>query len=782
MTIHDDMQTMAGGFRQLAREPITGGAVKKDSALALRLLLAGVMACLSGPLVAATFEVNHSGDAVDANPGDGLCATASAVCTLRAAIEEANASANGDHIDFNIGGGGPVTIAVTSDLPAIERFTAIHGYTQPGSSPNTLAVGSDAVINVRLDGGNTASRALFFQGSASSGSSVRGVAVTRFTGTGIAVNGAEGVTIAGNFVGTDGGAANLGNGAYGILVYSDADNAVVGGPNPADRNVVAFNQLDGIGVAWSNVTNALVRNNYIGTAPDGVTPQVNGQSGIRISEASGTTVRDNVIASSLSGIRVVEGGASGTVIHGNSIGVGADGSTPIVAGEGVAVLDGVSGSPNNVLVGGIDPGQGNVIANTQGAGVRLDRAVAANPNAPGAVAIRGNAIYNNAGMGIDLGDSATGTGVGVPNPNDLGDGDAGANGFQNFPVVTSATTDGMVTTVSFTYDSSANGEFWVDAYVSPSCDAVGYGEGRFFLASATLPADISGHLSATLDALPATAVGHYITLTATDTLNWTTSEFSACVQVTAEGGATPPVMGDVPNQTATVGVPFSLDISAYVTLTEGDPVGLYSHVGTLPPGLNLDPMTGVVSGTPTAAGTWTVSVAALDDDGGSNFDSVRFDVAEAPLPPGGTLQFALASQTVSEGVGSVVIAVTRTGGSSGPVSVAYATESGSAISPADFAAASGTLNWADGDTASKTFAVSIVDDAAVESTEQFTLHLTDNAPTDTATLGSPSVQTVSITDNDQVERIQLPVLGPFGLVLLSVSTVLLGTLARRCKD
>ena len=157
MTIHDDMQTMAGGFRQLAREPITGGAVKKDSALALRLLLAGVMACLSGPLVAATFEVNHSGDAVDANPGDGLCATASAVCTLRAAIEEANASANGDHIDFNIGGGGPVTIAVTSDLPAIERFTAIHGYTQPGSSPNTLAVGSDAVINVRLDGGNTAS-------------------------------------------------------------------------------------------------------------------------------------------------------------------------------------------------------------------------------------------------------------------------------------------------------------------------------------------------------------------------------------------------------------------------------------------------------------------------------------------------------------------------------------------------------------------------------------------------------------------------------------------------
>ena len=40
---------------------------------------------------AATFTVNSATDAVDATPGDGVCATAGSVCTLRAAIQEANA-------------------------------------------------------------------------------------------------------------------------------------------------------------------------------------------------------------------------------------------------------------------------------------------------------------------------------------------------------------------------------------------------------------------------------------------------------------------------------------------------------------------------------------------------------------------------------------------------------------------------------------------------------------------------------------------------------------------
>ena len=69
----------------------------------------------------------------------------------------------------------------------------------------------------------------------------------------------------------------------------------------------------------------------------------------------------------------------------------------------------------------------------------------------------------------------------------------------------------------------------------------------------------------------------------------------------------------------------------------------------------------------------------------------------------GTLQLSSATYSTSEGAGSVTITVTRTGGSSGAVSVDYATADNTATAPSDYAATSGTLNWADGDTASKNF-------------------------------------------------------------------------------
>src|SRR5436190_21358519 len=50
------------------------------------------------------FVVNSTGDGDDAFPGDGQCETAvgNGVCTLRAAIEEANAHAGADGIFFSI--------------------------------------------------------------------------------------------------------------------------------------------------------------------------------------------------------------------------------------------------------------------------------------------------------------------------------------------------------------------------------------------------------------------------------------------------------------------------------------------------------------------------------------------------------------------------------------------------------------------------------------------------------------------------------------------------------
>src|ERR1700720_4241405 len=44
---------------------------------------------------AASFTVNSHNDQVDANIGDGTATTSSGTCTLRAAIQEANALASG---------------------------------------------------------------------------------------------------------------------------------------------------------------------------------------------------------------------------------------------------------------------------------------------------------------------------------------------------------------------------------------------------------------------------------------------------------------------------------------------------------------------------------------------------------------------------------------------------------------------------------------------------------------------------------------------------------------
>lgn len=122
-----------------------------------------------------------------------------------------------------------------------------------------------------------------------------------------------------------------------------------------------------------------------------------------------------------------------------------------------------------------------------------------------------------------------------------------------------------------------------------------------------------------------------------------------------------------------------------------------------------------------------------------------FTVTAAGMPMPGTLAFATGSYSVNEDAGHVTISVTRTGGSDGAVSVQYATADGSAQAPGDYTAASGTLNWADGDAGTKTISVPIIDDALVEGDESFTLNLSNVGGT---TLGAPATTTVTIHDND----------------------------------
>ena len=114
------------------------------------LLVAATMVASPGLAVAAVFPVNSTIDAVDGFVGDGVCATAGAVCTLRAAIQEANATAGPDTIlllpgiyRLTIPGRGE-TNAATGDLNVKTQLTII------GNGATTTIIDGNALDRVFL--------------------------------------------------------------------------------------------------------------------------------------------------------------------------------------------------------------------------------------------------------------------------------------------------------------------------------------------------------------------------------------------------------------------------------------------------------------------------------------------------------------------------------------------------------------------------------------------------------------------------------------------------------
>ncbi len=147
----------------------------------------------------------------------------------------------------------------------------------------------------------------------------------------------------------------------------------------------------------------------------------------------------------------------------------------------------------------------------------------------------------------------------------------------------------------------------------------------------------------------------------------------------------------------------------------------------------------------------TVNLTLSSPGGGAGLGSpasATLTINDDDSAPGGpgTLALSNASATVSESAANVVLQAQRTGGSTGAVSVDYATADGSATAGTDYQATSGTLSWGNGDTATKSIVVPIVGDSVQESAETFSVAL--SAPTGGASLGSPASATVTINDDD----------------------------------
>lgn len=126
--------------------------------------------------------------------------------------------------------------------------------------------------------------------------------------------------------------------------------------------------------------------------------------------------------------------------------------------------------------------------------------------------------------------------------------------------------------------------------------------------------------------------------------------------------------------------------------------------------------------------------------------STTVTIIENDLPQRGTLQFQLASYSIAENGASVTAVVTRAGGSDGMVSVDYATVDGTASASTDYTPAIGTLTFADGDAASKTITLVILDDAIYEGDEVFVINL--NNVTGGATLGPQFSSNITILEDD----------------------------------
>jgi photosystem II stability/assembly factor-like uncharacterized protein len=115
------------------------------------------------------------------------------------------------------------------------------------------------------------------------------------------------------------------------------------------------------------------------------------------------------------------------------------------------------------------------------------------------------------------------------------------------------------------------------------------------------------------------------------------------------------------------------------------------------------------------------------------------------VPENGVISFQPTNYSVSEGAGSATLTVQRFGNIGATASVSYNTQSGTATAGADFTATTGTLSWPAGDGSTRVISIPIIDDTATESSESFTVTLSNPVGT---TIGTATA-TVTITDNEQ---------------------------------
>ena len=373
----------------------------------------------------------------------------------------------GDSLRAQPGGGsasaadsGPGTLIV-GNIVGLNR----EGTRLIGTSTNTVDGIMDLADNGSTIGGTTAGAR-----NVVSGSGYFGLDLT------------DSDQVEGNFIGTDiTGTVALGNISGGIKLTG---SSTIGGTVHGSGNVISGNGGPGITtVGLPAAQSNLIEGNFIGVDASGIVAMPNSGSGISVSgdqyvTIGGTTAAAaNVIsANGIDGVNLTLSSPSGTVVVGNDIGTDLSGSLKL----GNA-YDGIYVNADQQVIGGIEPSAGNVIAFNGNAGIEIS---ASNQQAT----LLSNSIFGNVHGGISFANTYP-----TPNhPDEQGIPSPAPNDFQNYPVLSSATTNGSTTEILGSLNAAANTEYVVQFFASPKADPAGFGQGQTLLGTENVTTGTGG--------------------------------------------------------------------------------------------------------------------------------------------------------------------------------------------------------------------------------------------------------------------------------------------------
>ncbi len=354
---------------------------------------------------------------------DGVCDATH--CSLREAIAATNGNAGLDTIGFRFGAlAQPAVISLASQLPDLTSPVVIDGTTE------------DQFGIVQIDGSAIAPPANGLVVAAGD-SRLEGLSIggfSAFAKAGIVLGGTGRSSIVGDLIGLDATMGSVTPNRLGVLVLSPLN--VIG--TPGDGNVIAGNTDHGIKVGMAEQPSLdthgnVIQANVIGYNPGPAGEQIisapNVFDGIELNTTTGTLVggtgpgQGNVISGN--GRIGVDIESPANVVQGNLIGTDASGTVAVPNTAGIVVWH----AANN-LIGGSNPGAGNVMSGNTYYAIQVDGAptdptyIEGNligTDASGMAAL-GNGIYGVllTGNGTRLGGTSAGSGNVIS-----GNGDAG---------------------------------------------------------------------------------------------------------------------------------------------------------------------------------------------------------------------------------------------------------------------------------------------------------------------------------------------------------------------